>query len=552
MNQNKPANDLENDEINDYPYDELKQIVSQYEKLNDIVIGLTSEHRTNQLLERILQGAISLTNADGGTIYMITGDAIKIEIIHSGSLGIHINGHDQQTINLPMVPLYDDKGEPNLKNVVSYSYHKDQTINIKDAYTQAGFDFSGTKQFDEKNNYRSTSFLTVPLKNHEQETVGMLQLINALHPHTKQIIPFDKISQHFCESLASQAATVLTKQQLIINLEQMFESIIMLIANALDEKSPYNGGHCRRVPELTMMIAEAAHNTQEGYLKDFIMTEADRYELKIAGLLHDCGKITTPEYVVDKATKLETIFDRIHLIETRFEILKRDAEIKILKAQVEALKAGEEFEEELWCEDVLAKRIQILNEDFEFIKICNTGGEFMSEDKMNRLKRLNEEEENNWQLNGETMSLLTGNELFNLSISRGTLTEAERDIINKHISVTISMLNSIKWPKHLKNVTQYAGGHHERMDGKGYPNKLTREQLPIQARAMAIADVFEALTASDRPYKKGKKLSEALFILGKMKEEGHIDPDIYDAFIAHDVHRKYATQFLPADQIDID
>jgi HD-GYP domain-containing protein (c-di-GMP phosphodiesterase class II) len=459
---------------------------------------------------------------------------------------MHLSESDKHTVALPKIPLIDENGQPNLKNVVSCSYHQDKTLNITDAYDTKEFDFQGTKAFDAKNNYRSTSFLTVPLKNHEHETVAMLQLINAIDPQTQAIVPFDAIAQRFCEKLAAEAATVLTKQELIITLEHMFESLISLIANALDEKSPYNGGHCYRVPELTLMIAEAAHQTTEGYLKDFTLSDADRYELKIAGLLHDCGKITTPEYVVDKAKKLETIFDRITLIETRFEVLKRDAEIVLLKKKYEALEQGIALDKE--SEHELKTIITTLDDDLEFLKVCNTGGEFMSQDKIDRLKAL---QQKTWQLHGQPLPLLSLDEFDNLSIARGTLNEEERKVINNHISVTISMLNAIKWPKHLKNVIAYAGGHHERMDGKGYPNGLTREEMPIQARAMAIADVFEALTASDRPYKPGKKLSEALFILDKMSQEGHIDPDLYNAFIAHNVHKKYAEAFLPVEQIDI-
>jgi HD-GYP domain-containing protein (c-di-GMP phosphodiesterase class II) len=528
-------------------YLEMKHIVSQFEKLTDIGISLSSEHNTTELLEKILVGAIALTNSDGGTIYMVHDDkkTIQSAIIHSTSLNIHLKDINEAIIS---VSLYNENGEPNLKNVVSYSYHKDITLNIQDAYDSEAFDFSGTKLFDAKNHYRSTSFLTVPLKNHEFETVGMLQLINALDSKTGKVIPFDSIAQRFCESLASEAATALTKQQLIINLEQMFESMIMLIANALDEKSPYNGGHCRRVPELTMMIAEAAHNTNHGYLKDFSLSDADRYELKIAGLLHDCGKITTPEYVVDKATKLETIFDRIYLLETRFELLKRDAEIAMLKQKVAALEAGQDPQNEL-LDYLFNERITLINQHFAFLKECNKGSEFTSPEKLQALQDL---QQITWELNGESIPLLSGNELHNLSIPYGTLTEIERKKINNHISVTISMLNAIKWPKHLKNVTKYAGGHHERMDGGGYPNGLTREEMPIQARAMAIADVFEALTASDRPYKPGKKLSESLFILEKMSKTGHIDPDIYAAFISHKIYKKYAEKFLKAEQIDVD
>ena len=532
--------------MTDNNLNELRTIISKFEKLTDITVNLTSEHDTNALLEKILFGAISLTNADGGTIYRVLDDAIKIEIIYSNSLGMHFSDSNKNASSLPKIALFDENGQPNLKNVVTYSYHHDKTLNIADAYDTKEFDFQGTKAFDAKNNYRSTSFLTVPLKNHEKETVAMLQLINAIDPQTQTVTPFDSIAQRFCESLACEAATVLTKQQLIVTLEEMFESMISLIANALDEKSPYNGGHCRRVPELTMMIAEAAHDASEGYLKDFSLTDADRYELKIAGLLHDCGKVTTPEYVVDKATKLETIFDRILLIETRFEVLKRDAEITLLKKQCDALEKGISLDKN--SEQELKTIIATLDEDLAFLKICNTGGEFMSQDKIDRLKILQQKE---WQLHGETLPLLSVDEFDNLSIARGTLNDAERKVINHHISATISMLNAIKWPKHLQNVTAYAGGHHERMDGKGYPNGLTREEMPIQARAMAIADVFEALTASDRPYKQGKKLSEALFILEKMSQEGHIDPDLYNAFIAYNVHKKYAEAFLPAEQIDI-
>ncbi|HCT99298.1 MAG TPA: phosphohydrolase [Methylococcaceae bacterium] len=526
----------------------MQNIINKFERLTDITVALTSEHDTTELLEKILFGAISLTNADGGTIYKVfPNDSIRIEIIYSNSLNMRFSDSRKHADAQPHIPLFTQEGELNLNNVVSYAYHHDKTLNIANAYDTKDFDFQGTKIFDAQNHYRSISFLTIPLKNHEHETVAMLQLINAMDRKTGQVIPFDAVAQRFCESLASQAATVLTKQQLIITLEQMFESMISLIAQALDAKSPYNGGHCHRVPELTLMIAEAAHNTSEGYLKEFTLSEADRYELKIAALLHDCGKITTPEYIVDKARKLETICDRIALVQTRFEVLKRDAHIALLQQENQALKQGRTVADEDIA-NTLKTIVEQLNEDLAFLEMCNTGGEFMSPDKIAHLSRLRQK---TWQLKGQSYPLLSDDEFDNLRISRGTLNDHERKVINNHISVTIAMLNQIQWPKHLKNVTTYAGGHHERIDGKGYPNGLTREEMPIQARAMALADVFEALTASDRPYKSGKKLSEALLILQKMREEGHIDPDLHDAFIKHNVHKKYAQAFLSCEQIDI-
>jgi len=264
------------------------------------------------------------------------------------------------------------------------------------------------------------------------------------------------------------------------------------------------------------------------------MSDKDRYELKIAGLLHDCGKVTTPVHVVDKATKLETIFDRIHLIDTRFEILKRDAELAWLKKQLD--------------DKQYRDRLRQLDEDRRFLHMCNVGGERMSDDNVEQVKRI---ARYRWRdLSGHEADFLTEEEVRNLTIRAGTLTEDERKVINHHIVATIKMLEALPWPKHLTNVPEYAGGHHERMDGKGYPRGLTREQMSVQARCMGIADIFEALTAKDRPYKKGKTLSESLEILGRMKLNDHVDPDLFDIFVRRKVYRRYAEMFLDPEQID--
>ncbi|BCG62403.1 MAG: hypothetical protein methR_P0044 [Methyloprofundus sp.] len=520
------------------------RIIEQLEKLIEIGIALSEERSRDDLLEMILHGAKSITAADGGTLYCVEGNAIKMVIVHSTSLNIHLGGTSNKPINFPNIQLYLPDGSPNYTNVVSYAYHHNQAINIVDANNDTNFDFSGIKKFDSINHYHSKSFLAIPLKNHENDTIGVLQLINATDPMTGDTIGFDDVSTHFTKALASQAALVLTKQSLIDNLECMFESLIQLIATAIDDKSPYTGGHCRRVPELTLLIAEAAHKTNKGYLKDFAMNDDDRYELKIAGWLHDCGKITTPEYVVDKATKLETLYDRIELIKTRFEILKRDAEITSLKQQINALKNHQTPPPFFLYQNSLKE----LADNLAFIEQANTGSEFMSTEDQERIKSIAKQR---WLQASKEQPLLTENEVQNLTISKGTLTEKERNIINHHISATIAMLDKINFPKHLKKVPEYAGGHHERMDGKGYPNGLTREQMSIPARIMAIADIFEALTAKDRPYKNAKKLSEALFILKKMQEDGHIDPDIYAAFIEEKVYLTYAEKFLNKQQIDV-
>ncbi|MDP2707701.1 MAG: HD domain-containing phosphohydrolase, partial [Burkholderiales bacterium] len=392
------------------------------------------------------------------------------------------------------------------------------------------------------------SFLTVPMKNHENEIIGVLQLINAKDPVTDAVVPFSVADQHLAESLASQAAIALTNRLLIIHLQNLFESLINLINAAIDDKSPYTSGHCERVPVLTMLLAEGVNNVKVGPLKDFSLTDKDRYELKIAGLLHDCGKVTTPVHVVDKATKLETIYDRISIVDTRFEVIKRDTEIAMLNAKLAALeKGGPQALGELEREFEL--KLREIDEDREFLRFCNVGGEAMQPADQERVKQISAKY--CWfDVEGKESEFLSANELENLTIRAGTLTAAERQIINHHIEVTIQMLEALPWPKHLTKVPEYAGGHHERMDGKGYPRGLTRDQMSVQARVMGIADIFEALTARDRPYKKGKTLSESLTILGKFKLGGHIDPDLFDVFMWEKVYLTYAQQCMDPHQID--
>jgi hypothetical protein len=296
-----------------------------------------------------------------------------------------------------------------------------------------------------------------------------------------------------------------------------------------------------------MMIADAACKADYGIFRDFNLDEEELYELKIAGLLHDCGKVTTPVHVIDKATKLETIFDRIHLVNTRFEILKRDAEVSFLHQKIAAIESGNlSIIPDL--EESLQQKITQYSSDQNFLRICNVGGEFMRDEYKERLQQI---AKYRWiDPNGVETNFLTDDELYNLSVARGTLTAEERKIINDHIVVTIEMLQQLPYPRNLRRVPEYAGGHHERMDGKGYPKGLTRDQMSLPARMMGIADIFEALSAKDRPYKKGKTLTECLQILGKMKLDNHIDPDLFDLFVSEKVYMQYANEYLDPDQID--
>lgn len=510
-------------------------------KFTEVGIALSAEKDHARLMQLILSSARDLTGADGGTLYTRReDDQLHFEIMMNATLGVHRGGTSGVPLEMPCVPLYTSNGVPNRHMVAAWAAVSGETVNIPDAYHEDGFDFSGTRSFDQRSGYRSRSFLTVPMRSHQDEVIGVLQLINKVDGGS--VVPFDAADRQLVESLASLAAISLTNKRLIEAQARLFESFIELIAGAIDDKSPYTGGHCRRVPELTMMLADAAAASNCGPLADFTMSEDDRYELRIAGWLHDCGKVTTPEYVMDKASKLQTIYDRLDEVRTRFTVLKRDLWVqwleRCLRGELDRARAHAAWHEE--CAR--------LDEDCEFIARCNQGSESMSEADKARVRTI--AVRSCTGPDGQPRPLLSDDEVYNLTIARATLTPEERAVINHHIVATISMLESLPYPKHLARVPEFAGGHHEHMDGTGYPRGLTREQMSVQARVMAIADVFEALTAGDRPYKKAMKLSQALSILGSMCEQGKIDPDLFQVFIRDRVYQRYADTFLDPEQID--
>ncbi|MEE8393392.1 MAG: HD domain-containing phosphohydrolase [Rhodospirillales bacterium] len=574
-------------------------IPRSFARLINIGIALSVERNHDRLMEMILSEAMDICSADGGALYLLEdGKHLKFEILRTTSLNKAEGGTTGREITFPPLPLHDpESGEPNHQNVCTHVALSGQSVNIPDAYESEEFDFSGTKKFDQGTGYRSKSFLTVPLKNHDGDVIGVLQLLNAQDRETGEVIPFSKTVQPLVDALSSQAAVALDNQLLLEAQKNLLDSFIELIAGAIDAKSPYTGGHCQRVPELSMMLADAACESDALPFKDFDLTEEERYELNIASLLHDCGKVTTPEFVVDKATKLETIHDRIHEVRMRFEVLKRDAVIESLEAKLKGEREAGQIEQEL------AERLAKLDEEFAFIAEANIGGEFMAPERVEQVKEI---ANRTWQRTMDdrlgvshedlkrmertprkdlpaTENLLfdkeehifprepdpryqDGNkfgfkvdvpehlynrgEIYNLSIPRGTLTVEDHFKIKDHIMQTIMMLEQLPFPKHLERVPEYSGGHHETMINTGYPKKLGKDDMTIPARIMAVADIFEALTAADRPYKKAKKLSESIKILSFMKKDEHIDPDVFELFLKSGVYKKYAEKFLLPKQID--
>ncbi|WP_034474531.1 HD family phosphohydrolase [Aestuariibacter salexigens] len=519
------------------------QVSSILNEFLNVSIALSREKNTSQLLEHILLSAKKLSHADGGTIYSLNDNKeLVFDTLYNDTLNMHIGGSSSTAIEFSPIPIYID-GEINMSSAVSHSAATGQLINIDDLYEDSQYSTSRAKDIDKRYNYRTQSVLTVPMKNHENEINGVLQLINATDSDGNTV-PFSDDVVRSVEALASLASVALTNRQLIDAMEELFQAFTRLIAKAIDEKSPYTGGHCRRVPELTMMIAEAVHRHDEGPLASFTMSDADRKELDLAGWIHDCGKVATPEYVMDKSKKLETVFDRIELVKTRFELAKRDAEIAALKAQ---LSASNDAERDA-IQTQLDSQLEQLSKACDFVEKANTGGESMHEDDQMQLVTISELA--SVTVGGETTPLLTEEEIYNLKTARGTLNPEERQIINRHMDITVEMLEALPFPKHLRRVPEFAGGHHEKMDGTGYPKGLTRDQMSLPARMMAIADIFEALTAADRPYKDAKKVSECLRIMGFMCRDDHIDPDLFEIFVKQRVYWQYAEQFCKPEQMD--
>ncbi|MFZ4536304.1 HD domain-containing phosphohydrolase [Propionivibrio sp.] len=548
--------------------DSMKHTISRF---LDISLAVAAENNFERLLPHLLSETISAADADAGVLYLTDEDKLL------PATGLMADGSALPS-SAPVVdpaassPLFSAAMAARTAHSARLTEADIQALDLAEAIKASG----------------ATHAIAVPLLNRQQNLVGAMVLL--------RLDETDDARLSFIGALSGSAAVSLEAKELIQAQKQLFEAMIKLIAGAIDAKSAYTGGHCARVPVITKMLARAACDQTTGLYKDFHLSEDEWEAVHVAAWLHDCGKVTTPEYVVDKATKLETLYDRIHEIRMRFEVLKRDAEITCLKS----ITTGEP---EATARAKLAAALAQLDDDFSFVATSNEGGEFMAPEKQDRLKTIaartwlrtlddrigisHEENErkarspapdlpvsealladkpehlfgrqaqdriapdNKWGFKMQVPELLYNKgELYNLSVARGTLSEEERYKINEHIVQTLIMLSALPFPKHLRNVPEIASGHHEKMDGTGYPKRLRGEEMSPLARMMAVADIFEALTAVDRPYKKGKTLSEAIKIMSLMKKDQHIDPDLFDLFLRSGVYREYAERYMRPEQID--
>ncbi len=550
------------------------------------IIGLIGGDRDFETLPgRVLKEIMTLTEADGGILMIVDESKVHLEkgwFCWDGGTVENTLLPPESLIPWKTYAMFRALGER--RAIVDHITRDDPRIVLR----------SVSAGFDGRPDVERIDLVGLPLRDRMGEPLGGLSLLKrATNEHSGSSA--EQIS--FMETIAAAAAAVLETQALIRDQDDLRDSLIHLLAGAIDTKSPYTGGHCARVPTIFQMLLEAAHEAGEGPLAHFRLDENGREEARLAAWLHDCGKVTTPEYVMDKATKLETLHDRIHEIRTRFEVLKRDAENASLKAQLKGADPADEQRK-------LAAALAELDEDFAFVASCNLGGEHMSDADLERLAAIGRRTwvrtldsrlgvsrdelalmkkagvpappvrefllldrpehviprgekdrlpaDNPWGFQLDVPdALYNRGELYNLSVRRGTLTAEERYKINDHITRTIIMLEALPLPRHLRRVPEIAGAHHETMDGQGYPRRLKREGTSWEARMMAIADIFEALTACDRPYKASKTVREALEIMEELKRNKRIDPDLYELFLAAGIPGRYAAEYLKPEQNDL-
>ncbi len=494
-------------------------------RLNEIGAALSLERDLDTLLDRILLEARRFTRADAGTLYLLQGDELTFKVAQNDTLQL-FSGGPHRPVNVPPVPLSEE-------SVSGYAAVTGQTLNIVDVYAEeASQRFEGPRYYDAMTGYHSQSMLVIPMRDHEEQIIGVVQLINAKATESDDIVAFPTTDESLVQSLASQAAVSINNVRLIEDTQRLFESFVHVMATAIDERSPYTGGHIRRVAEMTMLVAQAVNECKEGPLKDVELDVDELEELELAAWMHDIGKITTPEWVVDKPTKLTTIYDRVDLLRTRFNWFSAALDAHTQRQRADAAVQGVELDAGI-IEKTEALRAE-MTEDFAFLERANEPGEFMADDDLARLKKIRDK-----RYLDELPAPITDEEMVNLLIRKGSLTDGERKKINDHAAMSIRMLEQIPFTRKLARVPEIAGAHHEKLNGTGYPRGLEGDQISLQARILALVDIFESLSADDRPYRARPMPRElVLKILAEEVEDGHLDRDLHDLFVNQELFLK--------------
>ena len=513
------------------------------DELLSIGISLTSENNYELLLEKVMLGCKKFSNADAGTLYLVSNDEkhLEFKIVHTDSLNIFMGGSGEK-LKWPGLNLYDDNNQTNNSMVAVKCTIEAKLFNFEDVYNVKEFNFDGTKKFDKSTGYRTKSMLVVPMLNRDKVVIGVLQLLNK-KDEENNTIPFSHNDEILISSMASLGAVSIHNHQLVRSLENLLESFIKTITDTMEEKSKYTTNHVARVATIVDMISDAINKDNDIFM-DTSFTIEELKELNMAALLHDIGKIITPEAVVDKATRLETIVDRINTIIIKFDMLRRDKYIKYIEDKYSTSNKDEIDN----LTKIYQQNIEQINNDEEFIEKSNSAP-FLSDDDIQRIEKI---AKINININGSEQHFLTDNELFNLSIRKGTLTNDERDTINNHVKVSYKMLKNLPFPKKYKNIPKIAGSHHKTVDGTGgyAHDELMGSPLTLKEKILAIADVFEALTSPERPYKKPYTLNESFKIISFMVKDGHLDRDIVKLMLNKEIYLEFAKQHLNEIQID--
>lgn len=465
-------------------------------KILDTGIALSKEKDRNKLLDMILDCSMEIANCDGGTLYVREGASLCFKVMKTISMHVD-NGKNGEVIDLPPVPMCEE-------NICAYTLIHKKTLNIRDVYGSKEFDFSGPYRYDKMTGYHTQSMLTIPLLNQEDEAMGVLQLINAMD-EDGNVIAFDSGLEYIILSLASQATMAVSNIRYLEEIKDQMWSFTEAMAEAIDSRTPYNANHVRNVAVYAGKIADYINGRHDAGMEEEYFDTNRREQLVLSALLHDLGKLAIPTKVMNKATKLES---RIDDIRKRFDILGLKYKILALEGKI----GEEEFK----------LKVQELDTIWELVEGVNASG-FLPEDKYQQLQVVFELV---YEWDGECIPYFTEEEKEALLIRKGTLTEAERIIMESHVDVTERILNKVHFHDNYAKAARFAVEHHECLNGMGYPKKLRGEVLSLESRILAVADICDALLATDRPYKKSLPREKAFAILYDMAEGNRIDKKI--------------------------